>query len=72
MSQWILLDSFPNETEAEIARCALEAAGIPCLLRLNPIGDALLGAVGVRTGPMDLFVENDKKSRATSILSPKK
>ncbi len=66
---WSLVESFPNQTEAEIARGALEAAGIPCLLRLNPIGDALLGAVGVRTGPTDLFVENGRHADAVTLLA---
>ena len=68
MAQWIFLESFPDEIQAAVAKSQLEAAGITVQQKLNPMGDALLGAVGLQNGPTDLFVSAEDMERAKELL----
>ncbi len=66
--KWIVVESFPSEPVAAIAKGKLEAAGIPCRTQLNQLGDALLGGFGLQTGPMDLLVEDTHVDAALKLL----
>lgn len=68
MTAWILMESFPSEIEASVLQGQLQAAGIECRLRLNPMGDALLGSFGVQNGPTDVFVKREDATKAQNII----
>ena len=69
MEPWVLAESFPNELMAMIAKGQLEDAGIDCRAQLHERGDALLGAVGMMTGPHNLMVPKEKLAEAKKVLA---
>jgi len=65
---WIVVDSFASELYANIGKSKLEAFGIKCRTRPNRMGDVLLGAFGMRTGPCDLLVLEEYVKKASDLL----
>ena len=67
--QWIALHSLPGIVYAEMAKVAIENAGIPCYLKQDVITGALgskgAGAVGAE---VILFVPEEHKEKAEKIL----
>lgn len=68
MKQWILIDSFQNETLANIAKGKLESSGIVCQIKLNQAGGTLLGVFGIQNGPCDLLVMGNQVQKAEAVL----
>lgn len=66
---WIVVEAFPNELMAMIAKGQLEDADIPCQARLHQRGDALLGGLGMLTGPHELLVDGKNVERARKVLA---
>jgi hypothetical protein len=68
MTHWTIVDAYPNELLAMIAKGQLEAAGIPVRATLHQRGDALLGAVGMQNGPHNLLVPEERLAEAKKVL----
>lgn len=66
--KYIVVASCTSEMDANIAKGFLESKGIPCKLRMNPAGDAMLGGFGVQNGGMEVLVDMDHVEKAMQIL----
>ncbi len=66
--KYIVVASCTNEIDANIAKSFLESKGIPCRLRMNPGGDAMLGGFGVQNGGMEVLVGLDHVEKAMQLL----
>lgn len=68
-TDWTAIESFPTEIHAMIAKGQLEDAGIDVRSQLHQRGDALLGGMGMLTGPHTLLVREKDLAKAKKILA---
>ncbi len=68
MSDLVCVGTFTNRTEAEIARMALEAAGIRVLLSADDAGGTRPD-IGLSTGGVRILVTKDSVDSAVAVLS---
>lgn len=66
--KYIVVASCTSEIEANLAKSFLESKGIPCRLRMNPAGDAMLGGFGVQNSGMEVLVALEHVEEAMLIL----
>jgi len=68
MAQWVPLGSFNTGLDADIVRAALEAAGIPVLVKGDNPGIFGASHQGVVTGGIELLVPDVALERARAMM----